>query len=147
MPRIHSISDSQMIRIFFAQTGLLRWYSDGKQENAMSAVYTIGHSSHTFETFAGLLAGHGIEVVVDTRSAPYSKYAPQFDREALRRDLTACGVKYLFLGEELGGRPRGDDFYDATGRVLYGKRRNDAKFQAGMERLERGMAQFRVALM
>jgi len=113
----------------------------------MSTVYTIGHSSHRFETFAGLLAGHGIEVVVDTRSSPYSKFAPQFDKTALRRDLAACGVKYLFLGEELGGRPRGDDYYDASGRVLYGKRTGDALFQSGIERLERGMAQFRVALM
>jgi len=113
----------------------------------MSTVYTIGHSSHTFETFAGLLAGHDIEVVVDTRSSPYSKYAPQFSREALQRDLAVCGVKYLFLGEELGGRPRGDDYYDTTGRVLYGKRTGDAKFLAGIERLERGMDQFRVALM
>jgi len=113
----------------------------------MSTVYTIGHSSHSFETFAGLLAGHGIEVVVDTRSLPYSKFAPQFAREVLQRDLAALGLKYLFLGKELGGRPRGDDFYDATGRVLYGKRKNDAKFLAGIERVERGMARFRVALM
>ena len=113
----------------------------------MSTVYTIGHSSHSFETFAGLLAGHAIEVVVDTRSSPYSKYAPQFAREVLQRDLTASGIKYIFLGEELGGRPRGDDFYDAAGRVLYGKRQSDAQFLAGIERLERGMERFRVALM
>jgi uncharacterized protein (DUF488 family) len=113
----------------------------------MSTVYTIGHSSHRFETFAGLLAGHGIEVVVDTRSSPYSKFAPQFDKATLQRNLATAGVKYLFLGEELGGRPRGDDYYDAQGRVLYGKRTGDAFFQSGIERLERGMAQFRVALM
>jgi uncharacterized protein (DUF488 family) len=113
----------------------------------MSTVYTIGHSSHPFETFALLLAGHGIEVVVDTRSSPYSKYAPQFDKAVLQRDLANAGVKYLFLGEELGGRPRGDDYYDAKGRVLYGKRTGDAFFQSGIDRLERGIAQFRVALM
>ena len=113
----------------------------------MSTVYSIGHSSHSFETFAALLAGHGIEVVVDTRSSPYSKFAPQFDRAALQRDLAASGVKYLFLGDELGGRPRGDDYYDARGRVLYGKRTGDRAFLSGMERLERGIAQFRVALM
>jgi uncharacterized protein (DUF488 family) len=113
----------------------------------MSTVFTIGHSSHPFETFAVLLAGHGIEVVVDTRSAPYSKHAPQFNSASLQRDLSALGIKYLFLGAELGGRPRGDDNYDATGRVLYGKRTGDAAFQNGIERLERGMSQFRVALM
>jgi len=113
----------------------------------MSTVYTIGHSAHSFETFAGLLAGNGIEVVVDTRSAPYSKFAPQFDRAALQRDLAASAIKYLFLGEELGGRPKGDSFYDINGRVLYGKRTSDPTFLAGMDRLERGMVQFRVALL
>jgi uncharacterized protein (DUF488 family) len=113
----------------------------------MSTVYTIGHSSHSFETFVGLLLGHGIEVVVDTRSLPYSKFAPQFDREALQKGLTSLTLKYLFLGEELGGRPKGDSFYDSTGRVLYGKRTADPAFLRAIERLERGMTQFRVALM
>ena len=76
----------------------------------MSTVYTIGHSSHTFPAFAALLAAYKIEVVVDTRSAPYSKRVPQFDRETLRKDLLAAGIKYLFLGSELGGRPKSDDF-------------------------------------
>jgi uncharacterized protein (DUF488 family) len=113
----------------------------------MSTVYTVGHSSHSFETFAGLLAGNGIEVVVDTRSAPYSKFAPQFDREVLQKNLAGSSIKYLFLGEELGGRPKGDSFYDENGRVLYGKRISSPIFLSGMDRLERGIAQFRVALM
>ncbi len=113
----------------------------------MSLVYTVGHSSHTYETFLGLLLGHDMEVLVDTRSSPYSKFAPQFDREGLQRSLSRTSIKYLFLGEGLGGRPKGDDFYDSTGRVLYGKRVGDPSFLAGIERLERGMSQFRVALM
>jgi len=113
----------------------------------MGTVYTIGHSSHSFEAFAGLLAGHDIEVVVDTRSSPYSKFAPQFDRAALQRDLPASAVKYLFLGDQLGGRPRGEEYYDDAGRVLYGKRTSAPAFMTGIERLERGIARFRVALM
>jgi uncharacterized protein (DUF488 family) len=113
----------------------------------MSLVYTVGHSSHPYETFLGLLMGHDIEVLVDTRSSPYSKFVPHFDREMLQRSLALTSIKYLFLGEELGGKPKGDHFYDATGRVLYGRRTADIVFQTGIERLERGMAQFRVALM
>ena len=48
-------------------------------------VYTIGHSAHSFEEFAALLIQHGIHVVADTRSAPYSRFAPQFDREVMQR--------------------------------------------------------------
>lgn len=113
----------------------------------MSIVYTIGHSAHSIEQFASLLREQQIEVVVDTRSAPYSKFAPQFDREMLQRELPQAGVKYLFLGAELGGRPKNPEYYDDSGHVLYSRITRDQRFVAGLERLERGMAAFRVALM
>jgi uncharacterized protein (DUF488 family) len=113
----------------------------------MSTVYTVGHSAHSFEQFASLLKGQGIEVVVDTRSAPYSRFAPQFDREILQRELSQAGFRYLFLGAELGGRPKNSEYYDESGHVLYSRITRDPAFVAGIERLERGMAQFRVALL
>ena len=113
----------------------------------MSTVYTIGHSSHSCERLAELLRDRHIDVVVDTRSAPYSRFAPQFDRELLQRSLATAGIRYLFLGEELGGRPRSSDYYDAHGHVLYGRMTSDRAFLGGVERLERGIAEFRVALL
>jgi uncharacterized protein (DUF488 family) len=113
----------------------------------MSVVYTIGHSAHTYEELAGMLLRHHIDVVVDTRSAPYSRFAPQFDREVLHRSLTGSGIRYLFLGGELGGRPKSPDYYDAQGHVLYGRMKADGAFASGIERLERGIAEFRVALL
>lgn len=113
----------------------------------MSTVYTIGHSAHSVENLIGLLVGHMIDVVVDSRSAPYSRFAPQFDREVLHRSLTECGMKYLFLGDELGGRPKNPTYYDAHGRVFYGRMKADREFAAGIERLERGIGAFRVALL
>lgn len=113
----------------------------------MSIVYTIGHSAHSVEKLAELLRDHRIHVVVDTRSSPYSRFAPQFDRELLQRSLGDAGVRYLFLGAELGGRPKSPDYYDAQGHVLYGRMTADRAFLAGMERLERGIAEFRVALL
>jgi uncharacterized protein (DUF488 family) len=113
----------------------------------MGTVYTIGHSAHTFELLSELLAKHAIQVLVDVRSAPYSRYAPQFDREILQHFLNETSVKYLFLGRELGGRPNNPEYYDADGHVLYSRITSDAGFVAGVERLERGMAEFRIALM
>jgi uncharacterized protein (DUF488 family) len=113
----------------------------------MSTVYTVGHSSHSFEEFLRLVTTNSIEVVVDTRSAPYSKFAPQFDRESVQRDLVQAGVKYLFFGAELGGRPKNSAYYDERGHVLYSRITKDAAFNAAIERLERGAAGFRVALM
>lgn len=113
----------------------------------MSTVYTVGHSNHKFEEFLQLLTSQRIEVVVDTRSAPYSRYAPQFDREAVQHDLTQAGIKYLFLGAELGGRPKNQAYYDERGHVLYSRITKDPAFIAAVERLERGIANYRVALM
>ncbi|MGA2652637.1 MAG: DUF488 domain-containing protein [Terracidiphilus sp.] len=112
----------------------------------MSSFYTLGHSNHAAETWIALVLQHHVEAVVDTRSSPYSKYVPQFDKELMQRSLEEAGVRYLFLGAELGGRPSNPDYYDASGRVLYSRLREDTRFQSAIDRLESGLARFRVAL-
>jgi methylated-DNA-[protein]-cysteine S-methyltransferase len=72
-------------------------------------VWTIGHSNHPIDRFIELLRHHEIEAVADTRSQPYSRYAPQFNQTALRESLAAAEVRYVYLGEELGGKPRRPD--------------------------------------
>lgn len=70
-----------------------------------AVIYSVGHSDHTLEAFVALLHGAGIRTVVDVRSQPYSRWAPQFNRESLASGLQAAGIAYLFWGEALGGRP------------------------------------------
>ena len=113
----------------------------------MRRLYTIGHSSHPLEHFVGLLALHRIEVLVDTRSAPNSRYSPQFDRDSLQNIVAAAGMKYLFLGDVLGGRPKDTTHYDRQGRALYGRMGKGKEFIDAIARLERGAAGFRVALL
>lgn len=72
-------------------------------------IWTIGHSDRALEGLVELLRRHGISLVVDVRSQPYSQWAPQFNREALARGLEAAGITYRFMGDELGGRPAGMD--------------------------------------
>jgi uncharacterized protein (DUF488 family) len=86
-------------------------------------------------------------VLVDTRSVPVSRYAPQFDRESLRELVMGAGAKYLWLGDVVGGRPRDESCYDAEGRVLYGRVAAQPEFQEAVERIERGAEEFRVALL
>ena len=112
----------------------------------MSSFFTIGHSNHAVDAWLALLLKHGVEVVVDARSSPYSKYVPQFDKELMRHSLEETGIRYLFLGAELGGRPADPAYYDDKGRVLYGRLHDDGHFQGAIARLESGMERFRVAL-
>jgi len=120
---------------------------DSLSRTKMSIVYTIGHSAHPYDKFAGNLEQNKIEVLVDVRSSPYSKYCPQFDRELMSRSLQESGMKYLFLGSELGGRPEKAGYYDGQGRAVYGRMISDPAFISGIERLERGITEFKVAIM
>ena len=75
-------------------------------------IHTIGHSDHTTAAFIDLLHHHAITRVVDVRSQPYSRWAPQFNRETLARDLEDAGIAYRFMGDALGGRPANPALYD-----------------------------------
>jgi uncharacterized protein (DUF488 family) len=68
----------------------------------MPELFTIGHSTHSWEKFLELLRQHRIEAVADVRSSPYSQFNPQFNRETLQAALRQHGISYVFLGEELG---------------------------------------------
>jgi len=110
-------------------------------------IYSIGHSNHTLERFLSLLKEHKIEVLVDTRSQPYSKYAPHFTGEYIKMELEKAGIPYLFLGKELGGRPEEPEFYDSEGHVLYWKLANSVTLREGIQRLEEESKVRRVAIM
>ncbi len=110
-------------------------------------VFTIGHSSHTIDRFLALLKQFAVEVLVDTRSLPRSSFAPQFDLQPFREAVKRAGLRYLNLGRQLGGRPEGPEFYDATGHVLYWKVAQSPAFQEGIARLESGMRRFAIALL
>lgn len=110
-------------------------------------LFTIGHSNHSTEHFQHLLTEHGVEVLVDVRSWPYSRYVDWVDRSRIADVTRLAGARYLFLGKELGGRPDGAEFYDPAGRVLYGKVARSPEFRAGIERLRHGAERYRVAIM
>ena len=111
------------------------------------AVFTIGHSNHEEPEFLKLLTQHAIEVLADVRSSPYSRYSPQFNRESLQQALAEVNVRYLFLGGELGGRPADPEYYDSEGHVLYWRVAEAPFFREGIERVEKGRQQYRIALM
>jgi uncharacterized protein (DUF488 family) len=90
-----------------------------------------------------LVKRHGVDVVADIRSYPYSKYSPQYDQARLKSVLETAGIRYAYLGDDLGGRPDGGEFYDPDGHVLYSKVAGADFFLRGIERLERGIHRYR----
>jgi uncharacterized protein (DUF488 family) len=69
-------------------------------------VWTIGHSTHSFETFVGLLETYKVEAVADVRKLPGSRRLPHFDQEVLSQALGKHDIAYQWF-PALGGRRRG----------------------------------------
>ena len=74
-------------------------------------LYTIGHSAHPIGKFIGLLQAQAIELVVDVRSVPASRFHPHFTKRRLEDSLQAVNIGYAYLGQALGGRPADPSCY------------------------------------
>jgi uncharacterized protein (DUF488 family) len=115
--------------------------------NGLKPLFTVGHSVLPFEHFTVLLKDHGVELVVDVRSTPQSARMPHFSMPAFEKLLESENFSYLFLGDELGGRPDDADAYRSDGLVDYRARRKSYAFQAGLSRLESELEGRSVAMM
>lgn len=109
-------------------------------------VFTIGHSTHSIESFLTLLRAHDVDTIADVRSAPYSRFNSAFNREPLKQELRTQGLHYVFLGKELGGRPSDPACYDG-GRADYIKMAATDLFRTGLQRVIDGSLNHRIALM
>src|ERR1035437_1825005 len=99
-----------------------------------SPVLTIGHSTHSLAAFVGLLRQHSVTALADVRSTPFSRFNPQFNKETLEHSLKSHGIKYVFLGRELGARSDDPSCYE-NGRVQYARLARTELFRSGLERV------------
>lgn len=109
-------------------------------------LYTIGHSNHDIDAFIALLRQHGVTALADVRSTPYSRYMPHFCQKPLKGALQKAGIRYVFLGHELGARPDDESCY-VDGKALYERIAATDAFAQGIERVISGSQKFDVALM
>ncbi len=110
-------------------------------------IYTIGHSNHKWETFAHLLIQQGVELLVDIRSNPVSRFAPFANIRKLPSLLEEISVGYEFMGRALGGKPADRSLYDANGKPDYHKMRQRDEFQEAIDRLARMASRRRTAIL
>jgi uncharacterized protein (DUF488 family) len=68
-------------------------------------IFTIGHSTRSFEEFLGLLQSFGVQTLADIRTYPGSKRYPHFNKEVLAQSLEENNIRYVHIAG-LGGRKR-----------------------------------------
>ena len=112
----------------------------------VNGLFTIGHSNHPIARLLELLGLHGIALVCDVRSTPYSRFNPQFNRETLAAALQGDGIGYLYLGDALGGKPK-EPGYPADEQARYARIAASDRFRAGVERLLGEAAVHRTAVL
>lgn len=114
--------------------------------NQSPHIFTIGHSNHSIEVFLALLKQHHISAIADVRTVPYSKYLPHFNKAELRPALKDVGISYVFLGDQLGGRPADRSCY-VNGQADYQLVMETENFRDGIKRVLEGARQYRICLM
>ena len=65
-------------------------------------LYTVGHSTRPLDEFIATLQSHAVELLIDVRTVPRSRHNPQFNSDALSKDLAARDIAYRHM-KELGG--------------------------------------------
>lgn len=103
-------------------------------------IYTIGYGSRTVEKLIDVLRRYAITYLVDVRTAPDSRYKPEFSRQPLAGALHRAGIRYLYMGDTLGGWPADPTCY-TDGRVDYHKVRATPRYQQGIKRIRTAFAQ------
>jgi uncharacterized protein (DUF488 family) len=99
-------------------------------------LYTVGYGARSIEEFLDLLEEWEIAFLLDVRSRPYSRYKPDFSKDALERHLKGRGIRYVFMGDTLGGQPADPECYTPDGKVDYEVCRGKPFFQEGIGRLQ-----------
>ncbi|CAN5560730.1 DUF488 domain-containing protein [soil metagenome] len=118
---------------------------------AAEEILTVGHSNHELLPFVELLRGAGVELLVDVRQNPRSRYQ-HFNQSPLAGAMAASGIGYEHMGAELGGRRKPaagspNDAWEDTAFRGYADHMASAEFAAGLARLREMAAERRTAVM
>jgi len=109
-------------------------------------LYSIGYSKHSLHSFVNTIVKYGINAIADVRSAPFSRFKSEFNKDFLSDYLNPKGIKYVFLGKECGARFSDKSCY-INGKAEYKLIAQHEIFQKGLERIREGLKKFNVALM
>lgn len=113
----------------------------------MHPIWTLGHSTLAPEELIRLIQGAGIQAIADVRSIPFSGRQPHFSSPNLGHMLEKAGIRHVYLGDLVGGRPRHSGLYTPTGRADYRAMARSEWFLRGLDRLRNGLERMSIGLM
>jgi len=74
--------------------------------------FTIGYGDYPIDRFITVLQNISIDVIIDVRSSPYSRFNPQFNRENLENSLNRSDIGYRYMGKWKGSAHRAPFLFD-----------------------------------
>jgi len=107
----------------------------------MIDLWTIGYSAFTIRGFTGVIKDYGIPLIIDVRSTPYSRYHPDYNKEALEKTLSKHSVFYRNYATEFGGHQTERAFFAPEGYLDFEKFAKSADFIRGLSRLANSLEQ------
>jgi uncharacterized protein (DUF488 family) len=109
-------------------------------------LYTLGHSRHAVETFIALARRHAVDLIVDVRGQPYSRFNPQYNRERFKESLANSDIDYVWFGDRLSGRPKDPKYRGPDNKVLWHTLMESSGVQDGIAEVLALAAETRLAL-
>ncbi len=99
-----------------------------------ASILTVGYGNRSIEDLIALMRRECVQFLIDVRSSPLSRFKPEFSREPLEQAMRLAGIRYVFMGDTLGGRPQDPSCYE-NGHVIYDLVQQKAFFCEGIDRL------------
>ena len=109
-------------------------------------LFTVGHSTHPAEHFTGIIKQNNVQYIIDVRSTPYSKFAPQYNSEELKARLLNEGIQYFHMGKQFGARQEKRKYYP-DGYLDFELFRESDDFKKGLLSIKEGLKKYNIALM
>jgi uncharacterized protein (DUF488 family) len=101
----------------------------------IQSVFSIGHGNKDIDEFISELHSYDIKFLIDIRSKPYSKFSQHFSQQSLKVVVEREHIRYVYMGQELGGLPHDSTCFTSEGKVDYNKLKEKDFFKEGLQRL------------
>lgn len=97
-------------------------------------ILTIGYGNRSIDEFIDLLLNYSVQYLIDIRTSPYSKFKIDFNRESFSKKLKDNKIKYVYMGDTIGGLPSDRSCY-TDNQVDYDKVKQKDFYKEGISRL------------